>query len=81
MPPEAIDLASRLLQYSPSLRCTAVSLFFPSCNESYLQVAHYRSKIVQVANLHILNAFIFLMLQVYLLLPVILVFAVRYPVY
>lgn len=31
MPPEAIDLASRLLQYSPSLRCTAVSLFFPSC--------------------------------------------------
>lgn len=22
-----------LLQYSPSLRCTAVSLFFPSCNE------------------------------------------------
>lgn len=26
MPPEAIDLASRLLQYSPSLRCTAVSL-------------------------------------------------------
>ncbi|KAM7254697.1 hypothetical protein ACFE04_019938 [Oxalis oulophora] len=24
MPPEAIDLASRLLQYSPSLRCTAV---------------------------------------------------------
>lgn len=28
MPPEAIDLASRLLQYSPSLRCTAVSLIF-----------------------------------------------------
>jgi hypothetical protein len=27
MPPEAIDLASRLLQYSPSLRCTAVSIF------------------------------------------------------
>ncbi|GAB2233915.1 hypothetical protein Droror1_Dr00003145 [Drosera rotundifolia] len=25
MPPEAIDLASRLLQYSPSLRCTAIS--------------------------------------------------------
>lgn len=25
MPPEAVDLASRLLQYSPSLRCTAVS--------------------------------------------------------
>ncbi|XP_039049536.1 shaggy-related protein kinase eta-like [Hibiscus syriacus] len=25
MPPEAIGLASRLLQYSPSLRCTAVS--------------------------------------------------------
>ncbi|THF97946.1 hypothetical protein TEA_015189 [Camellia sinensis var. sinensis] len=24
MPPEAIDLASRLLQYSPSLRCTAL---------------------------------------------------------
>nr|KAJ0227696.1 hypothetical protein LSAT_V11C100043670 [Lactuca sativa] len=28
MPPEAIDLASRLLQYSPSLRCNAVSLSF-----------------------------------------------------
>lgn len=28
MPPEAIDLASRLLQYSPSLRCTAVSPLF-----------------------------------------------------
>lgn len=28
MPPEAIDLASRLLQYSPSLRCTAVSSIF-----------------------------------------------------
>lgn len=27
MPPEAIDLTSRLLQYSPNLRCTAVSLF------------------------------------------------------
>ncbi|XP_022845550.1 shaggy-related protein kinase zeta-like isoform X2 [Olea europaea var. sylvestris] len=26
MPPVAVDLASRLLQYSPSLRCTAVSL-------------------------------------------------------
>ena len=25
-PPEAVDLVSRLLQYSPSLRCTAVSL-------------------------------------------------------
>lgn len=34
MPPEAIDLASRLLQYSPSLRCTAVSFlafFFFAC--------------------------------------------------
>lgn len=28
MPPEAIDLASRLLQYSPSLRCSAVSISF-----------------------------------------------------
>lgn len=25
MPPEAVDLVSRLLQYSPTLRCTAVS--------------------------------------------------------
>ena len=24
MPPEAVDLVSRLLQYSPNLRCTAV---------------------------------------------------------
>jgi protein brassinosteroid insensitive 2 len=29
MPPEAIDLASRLLQYSPNLRCTAVSFSSP----------------------------------------------------
>ena len=28
MPPEAIDLASRLLQYSPNLRCSAVSIFY-----------------------------------------------------
>ncbi|KAK6911693.1 Protein kinase domain [Dillenia turbinata] len=27
MPPEAVDLVSRLLQYSPNLRCTAVSTF------------------------------------------------------
>jgi len=25
MPPEAVDLVSRLLQYSPNMRCTAVS--------------------------------------------------------
>lgn len=25
MPPEAVDLVSRLLQYSPNLRCNAVS--------------------------------------------------------
>ncbi|KAJ0799024.1 putative protein-serine/threonine kinase [Helianthus annuus] len=24
MPPEAVDLVSRLLQYSPNLRCTAL---------------------------------------------------------
>lgn len=28
MPPEAVDLVSRLLQYSPSLRCTAVSILY-----------------------------------------------------
>lgn len=28
MPPEAVDLVSRLLQYSPSLRCTAVRKLF-----------------------------------------------------
>lgn len=27
MPPEAVDLVSRLLQYSPNLRCTAVSIW------------------------------------------------------
>lgn len=27
MPPEAVDLASRFLQYSPNLRCTAVSIY------------------------------------------------------
>ena len=26
MPPEAVDLVSRLLQYSPNLRCTAVNI-------------------------------------------------------
>jgi kinase len=26
MPSEAVDLVSRLLQYSPNLRCTAVSI-------------------------------------------------------
>ncbi|KAJ8422565.1 hypothetical protein Cgig2_026769 [Carnegiea gigantea] len=37
MPPEAIDLASRLLQYSPSLRCTSVSSDYPpySVRESH----------------------------------------------
>ena len=28
MPPEAVDLVSRLLQYSPNLRCNAVSIFY-----------------------------------------------------
>ncbi|OEL13977.1 Shaggy-related protein kinase eta [Dichanthelium oligosanthes] len=31
MPPEAIDLVSRLLQYSPNLRCSAVSFFISGC--------------------------------------------------
>ncbi|CAI9781721.1 unnamed protein product [Fraxinus pennsylvanica] len=35
MPPEAIDLVSRLLQYSPNLRCTAVFFFFLSQNSVY----------------------------------------------
>jgi len=35
MPPEAIDLASRLLQYSPSLRCTAVGISKPSTLNCY----------------------------------------------
>lgn len=30
MPPEAVDLVSRLLQYSPNLRCTAVCKETPS---------------------------------------------------
>ncbi|KAK6937224.1 Protein kinase domain, partial [Dillenia turbinata] len=34
MPPEAVDLVSRLLQYSPSLRCTALeALIHPFFNE------------------------------------------------
>jgi hypothetical protein len=28
MPPEAVDLVSRLLQYSPNLRCNAVCFLF-----------------------------------------------------
>ncbi|CAH2059970.1 unnamed protein product [Thlaspi arvense] len=38
MPPEAIDLASRLLQYSPSLRCTAVSISKPTKYSRVLRV-------------------------------------------
>lgn len=34
MPPEAVDLVSRLLQYSPNLRCTAVSVFLSPCTTS-----------------------------------------------
>ena len=40
MPPEAVDLVSRLLQYSPNLRCTAVSISdLPPCN---LLAAEYK---------------------------------------
>ncbi|XP_020202510.1 shaggy-related protein kinase eta [Cajanus cajan] len=42
MPPEAIDLASRLLQYSPSLRCTALEAcahpFFDELREPNAQL-------------------------------------------
>jgi serine/threonine protein kinase len=31
MPPEAVDLVSRLLQYSPNLRCNAVCVLFWLC--------------------------------------------------
>jgi hypothetical protein len=54
MPPEAIDLASRLLQYSPSLRCTAVSWtsfdqilllkvsnFIENMSRSFEKILHY----------------------------------------
>ncbi|RVW46555.1 Shaggy-related protein kinase epsilon [Vitis vinifera] len=42
MPPEAVDLVSRLLQYSPNLRCTAVSISdLPPCN---LLAAEYKMK-------------------------------------
>jgi hypothetical protein len=38
MPPEAVDLVSRLLQYSPNLRSTAVSIwFYMTCRSE-----HYR---------------------------------------
>ena len=30
LPPEAVDLVCRFFQYSPNLRCTAVSLMYPS---------------------------------------------------
>jgi serine/threonine protein kinase len=36
MPPEAVDLVSRLLQYSPNLRCSAVR-FLPFSSESFSQ--------------------------------------------
>lgn len=42
MPPEAVDLVSRLLQYSPNLRCTAVSkrILFSNC-PSLLVLHHF----------------------------------------
>ncbi|KAG0465485.1 hypothetical protein HPP92_019649 [Vanilla planifolia] len=46
MPPEAIDLASRLLQYSPSLRCTALEAcahpFFDELREPNARLPHGR---------------------------------------
>ncbi|KAB5560710.1 hypothetical protein DKX38_005667 [Salix brachista] len=47
MPPEAIDLASRLLQYSPSLRCTALEAcahpFFDELREPNARLPNGRS--------------------------------------
>ncbi|KAF8391213.1 hypothetical protein HHK36_023515 [Tetracentron sinense] len=46
MPPEAIDLASRLLQYSPSLRCTALEAcahpFFDELRQSNTRLPNGR---------------------------------------
>ncbi|KAA0062160.1 shaggy-related protein kinase eta [Cucumis melo var. makuwa] len=46
MPPEAIDLASRLLQYSPSLRCTALEAcahpFFDELREANVRLPNNR---------------------------------------
>ncbi|XP_010317426.1 shaggy-related protein kinase eta isoform X2 [Solanum lycopersicum] len=46
MPPEAIDLASRLLQYSPSLRCNALEAcahpFFDELREPNARLPHGR---------------------------------------
>ncbi|KAK4799122.1 hypothetical protein SAY86_024487 [Trapa natans] len=46
MPPEAIDLASRLLQYSPSLRCTALEAmthpFFDELREPNVRLPNGR---------------------------------------
>ncbi|KAH9610028.1 hypothetical protein KSS87_008317, partial [Heliosperma pusillum] len=46
MPPEAIDLASRLLQYSPSLRCTALEAcahpFFDELREANARLPNGR---------------------------------------
>ncbi|XP_028764722.1 shaggy-related protein kinase eta [Neltuma alba] len=46
MPPEAIDLVSRLLQYSPSLRCTALEAcahpFFDELRESNARLSNGR---------------------------------------
>ncbi|XP_022149710.1 shaggy-related protein kinase zeta-like isoform X2 [Momordica charantia] len=46
MPPEAIDLASRLLQYSPSLRCTALEAcahpFFDELREPNVRLPNNR---------------------------------------
>jgi protein brassinosteroid insensitive 2 len=46
MPPEAIDLASRLLQYSPNLRCTALEAcahpFFDELREPHARLPNGR---------------------------------------
>lgn len=48
MPPEAVDLVSRLLQYSPNLRCTAVSIAI----FLYLDVVRYFLLPEFLASLH-----------------------------
>lgn len=50
MPPEAVDLVSRLLQYSPNLRCSAVSVLIFASIKGLKQVIWFHSAFYAVDN-------------------------------
>ncbi|KAK6159789.1 hypothetical protein DH2020_003170 [Rehmannia glutinosa] len=57
MPPEAVDLVSRLLQYSPNLRCTAMGLAFGSKGMVF-SMSPDRAPLVRLASERFFRAYI-----------------------